>query len=317
MPKLDTPIPEARAIERWLRTVDGFAAAKVVEVGLAEGGVSNITCRVGLEGARWGAIGLKLERERGIFEPYDVIREGRVLRALGATAIPVPEVLALGEDASVLGARFVAMEWIDAPHMGVAGPGGDFGAFVAMVATIHGTAWRGLLDGILPLPSGAEESIGWEIAAVARRIRALGTAEALLVEAGEALAKRIPADGELRLCQGDINVFNFLFRAREVVAVVDWEQARIGDARSDIGQLLALSHLKGAAWGPAGLSGMALAYGAAAGAELRGLEFFRAFWLWQLAVIHRGWVALNGSEPWYTWEEVTGLLGTALAETAG
>ena len=36
----------------------------------------------------------------------------------------------------------------------------------------------------------------------------------------------MPGDGRLALCQGDINVFNYLFRDREVVGVVDWEQAR-------------------------------------------------------------------------------------------
>jgi hypothetical protein len=36
-----------------------------------------------------------------------------------------------------------------------------------------------------------------------------------------------------------------------LVGVVDWEQALISDPRSDVGQLVALSHLRGAApYGP-------------------------------------------------------------------
>ena len=128
------------------------------------------------------------------------------------------------------------------------------------------------------------------------------------------LLASIPADGGLALCQGDINVFNYLFRDGKVVAVVDWEQARISDPRSDVGQLLALAHLKGAPFGPAAQQGFVQAYAAVAGHPLTNMEFFRALWLFELGVIYHGWVGFNASAPWYTIEHLSELLRAALEE---
>ena len=44
---------------------------------------------------------------------HDMAREYRVLAALQGTGIPVPHVIALCEDESVIGAWFYVMEWID------------------------------------------------------------------------------------------------------------------------------------------------------------------------------------------------------------
>ncbi len=260
------------------------------------------------------AVAVRLERERGIFEPYDVIREGRVLAALAETNVPVPAMVGDEPDPSVLGARFIVMEWVEAPHMGVAGPEGDFGAFVEMVTRIHGTEWRGLLEEVLPVPRDAQTATLGEIRAVEARMPGFGIAGGRLADMAGELRARVPAGGELSLCQGDINVFNYLFRRGEVVAVVDWEQARIGDARSDVGQLMALSHLKGVPWVAAEDTPFAMSYAALREAMPPDLGFFRAFWLWQLAVIHRGWVAFNGSQPWYGEGEVMEMLERALGE---
>ena len=79
-------IPKASEFEPWLRGLPGFAHARVRGVAVAEGGASNITCRVDLEGGEFAAVALRMQRERGIFEPYDVIREGEVVRKLAGSA---------------------------------------------------------------------------------------------------------------------------------------------------------------------------------------------------------------------------------------
>jgi aminoglycoside phosphotransferase (APT) family kinase protein len=126
----------------------------------------------------------------------------------------------------------------------------------------------------------------------------------------------VPGNGRLALCQGDINIFNYLFLGEDVVAVVDWEQARISDPRSDVGQLVALSHLKGAPFGPADSQSFVHAYGAASGKAVTGMGYFRARWLFELGVIYHGWKRFNNSEPWYTWEHLAELLEQSLAELA-
>jgi aminoglycoside phosphotransferase (APT) family kinase protein len=310
-------IPSGRAFEDWLRRRPGFEAARVEAVVAVEGGASNVTCRVALSGAPQPAVCLRLQRERGIFEPYDVLREGAVIAALAASPIPVPGVVALEGDATVLGAPFIVLEWIEAPHMGVAGTEASFATFTEMVVRIHGLDWRAYGLEFLGVPANAAEGIRREIEAVAARMPAFGCeGEPLLQRAVGALRANVPGDGELALCHGDINVFNYLFRAGQVVGVVDWEQARISDRRCDVGQLVALSHLKGAPFGEASAMPFVVAYESASGRELAQMAYFRARWLFELAVIYHGWVRFNGTEPWYSWGEVRGLLERALGELA-
>lgn len=307
-------VPLPGDFEPWLNRLPGFEDARVGSITPVDGGASNITCRVEILSSGARHICLRLQRERGIFEPYDVIREGRVIQALAATAIPVPRLIASEPSSHPLGAPFIVMEWVDAPHMGMA-PDASFSAFTAMVARIHALDWRAAGLSFLGVPACPADAIRAEIDAVAARMPGFGCAgQPTLVEALETLRAMVPGDGRVALCQGDINVFNYLFRHGQVVSVVDWEQARLSDPRSDVGQLLALTHLKGAPFGPASSMPFAQAYAAASGEDLHGLDFFRAFWLFQLGVIYHGWRRFNGgSEPWYTWERLATLLHQSLA----
>jgi aminoglycoside phosphotransferase (APT) family kinase protein len=308
-------VPRPADFEVWLTRVPGFADARVSSITPVEGGASNITCRVELLSSGERAVCLRLQRERGIFEPYDVIREGKVIAALAATDVPVPRLLAMEPGAGALGAPFIVLEWVDAPHMGMA-PDADFDAFTRMVARIHAVDWEAAGLAFLGVPGSIGEALHGELDAVERRMASFGCAgEPLLREGLARLRATAPTEGRVALCQGDINVFNYLFRGGEVVAVVDWEQAKLSDPRMDVGQLLALSHLKGAPFGPAERMPFAVRYARAAGRDPGDLRWFRAAWLWQLAVIHYGWRRYgNGSEPWYTLAQVGELLGMALAE---
>ena len=306
-------IPNLARLQTWLRKLPDFESTAVQSITAFSGGASNITCKVSFEVGN--PVVLRLQRDRGIFEPYDVLREARVLEHLAPSSVPVPAVLATEADSEVLGAPFAILEFVDAPHMGEAGVGADYGAFTAMVAQIHGLDWRALGLDFLGVPASSAAAIGLELETVADRMVAFGCAnDDLLNEALRALRKTVPDDGRMTLCQGDINVYNYLFRQRKVVTVVDWEQARLSDPRSDVGQLVALSHLKGAPFGPVSDAGFVRAYEAASGERVDGMEFFRAFWLFQLGVIHDGWVAFNGSSPWYGRKELDSLLSLALDE---
>ncbi|MEO6398261.1 MAG: phosphotransferase family protein [Tepidiformaceae bacterium] len=309
-------LPKPSAFEPWLRRLPGFANASVASIQVADGGASNITCCVAVTDGAYPAVALRLQRERGIFEPYDVLREGEVLRRLANSAVPVPRMLGGEADRAVLGAPFIVMEWVDAPHMGLA-PDADYAAFTAAVAAVHRADWQALGLHFLGVPADARAAVLAELDTVAARMPAFGCqSEPLLVSALATLRGVAPGGGTLQLCQGDINIFNYLFRGGKVVAVVDWEQARIGDARSDVGQLVALSHLKGAPFGPVGRMNFVLAYEAATGRTLTNMAYFRALWLFELGVIFRGWMAFNESEPWYSWSRLTELLEASLAEIA-
>jgi aminoglycoside phosphotransferase (APT) family kinase protein len=309
--------PDPARFERWLRRIPGFETATVTAITPFDGGASNITCRAGLSGAPVPAVVLRLQRERGIFEPYDVLREGEVLLRLAPSSVPVPALLGSEADPAVMGAPFIVMQWLDAPHMGEAGPEADFGAFTEMVARIHAQDWEALGLAVIGVPASPRAGTLAEVEAIAARMPAFGCdADPALTRALSVLRTTAPADGRLALCQGDINIFNYLFRQQRVVAVVDWEQARISDPRSDVGHLVALSHLKGAPFAPAGEMPFVQAYSAAAGSPISGMEYFRALWLFHLGVIHHGWVRFNGTSPWYDRDHLERLLEAAIGELA-
>ena len=321
--------PEPGRVESWLRTIAGFRRARVVAVEPLSDGLSNVTCRLALRDGSVDAAVLRVQPERGIFEPYDVLREGEVLRCLARTSVPVPSVLASERDPRFFGAPFLLLEWVDAPHM----PAPD-----SSVAENRRTQQlmvdpQGLARVVTPVdivpgqvrlrvrgPDQLHEAKHYtrpdnEIDVVEGRMRAFGCdKEPLLTQALAALRESRPSQGRVALCQGDPNPFNYLFRDGKVVAVVDWEQARISDPRSDVAQLIALSHLKGAApFGPVRENPFVQLYEGASGEALDDMKVFRAFWLFQLGVVFHGW-KVHGTDPWFSWAQIQDLLTLALAE---
>lgn len=137
-----TSVPEPAHVESWLRTLTRFEDARVVTVVPLTEGLSNVTVRVELTDAPVAAAVLRIQPRRGIFEPYDILREGEVLNHLAETAVPVPRVLAAQRDPRFFGAPFLLLEAIDAAHMPApeADPEtfvADLPAFAAAVAAIH------------------------------------------------------------------------------------------------------------------------------------------------------------------------------------
>ena len=61
-------------------------------------------------------------------------------------------------------------------------------------------------------------------------------------ELGGMLAAGVPAEGTPTLVHGDYHYGNMLFRGPEVVAVLDWEIAQIGQPLMDLGCLAIMSH---------------------------------------------------------------------------
>ncbi len=307
--------PQTETVQNWLRQLQGFEEAKISSLVPVSGGASNLTYCVRLDGAPYAAVALRIQRKEGIFQPYSIVRETQVLRKLEASTLPVPKVLGVEWDREILGDKFAVLEWIDAPHMGEAGADASFDAFTRAVVQVHQLDWQALGLDLLGVPLNYENAVLGEIAPVAKRMRAWEIEkDPLLKRAVSLLQSRRPTEGEIAFCHGDINVFNYLFRGGEVVGIVDWEQARLGDPRSDVGQLLALSILKGAPFGDVNAMPFLLAYEAAAGRKLEYMEYFRAFWAFQLTVIYHGWVKFNGTDPWFSLPQVSELLESALAE---
>lgn len=174
--------------------------------------------------------------------PADVVRQGRIMAALHEAGLPTPAIPAMSAEPVIDGRPFVLMEAVDGARIeetGTRHPSHDIAASAVEVLK-HLQA--------LPLDRtgiGAEEA-GTLQAEMMRWAWLMQRApEELTARAGELggrLASRVPAEKGPTLVHGDYHYGNMLFRGPEVVAVLDWEIAQIGQPLLDLGCLCVVSH---------------------------------------------------------------------------
>ncbi len=185
---------------------------------------------------------------------HDVVREARLLSALGAAYPRVPRILAICDDPSVLGAPFYLMaratgiilrdrlpadSSIDTDTMRRISE-----AAVDTLAEIHAVDYRGAGLESLGNPDGYVER---QVSGWTRRYEASRTGEQPAVERiATWLATSIPTEqsSERRaaLVHNDFKYDNLVLDRHDparVLAVLDWEMATIGDPRMDLGTTLA------------------------------------------------------------------------------
>jgi len=179
---------------------------------------------------------------------HDMAREYRVLAALQGTGIPVPQVIALCEDESVIGARFYVMEWIDGHVVRDSLPV----EFPDTVDTRRSMS-SALVDTLLQLHRIDPDAIGlgdfghpdgflarqvrrwwqqWE----ASKTRELPSIE----ELRRRLEETLPAPSAPGIVHGDYRLDNVMYAPADpsrIVAVIDWEMCTIGDPLCDVGLL--------------------------------------------------------------------------------
>jgi aminoglycoside phosphotransferase (APT) family kinase protein len=187
---------------------------------------------------------------RGPLPPsaHDVLREARLLRALQATPVRVPKVLAVCDNPGVIGAPFYVMERASGEVIANSIPGPldnpEQRARVAeelidALVELHGVDWTRLgLDGFGKPTGYLERQLRrftglWEH----NRTRELPQVE----QVGQWLAANLPASGPSTIVHGDFRLGNTMFAAAapaRLVAIFDWEMATIGDPLADVGYML-------------------------------------------------------------------------------
>ena len=174
--------------------------------------------------------------------PADVVRQGRIMAALHDAGLPTPAVPVLTSDAVVDGRPFVLMDAVEGTRIEKAGveqrPLDIAASAVRVLKSLHA----------LPLERtgiGDESPVGLQ-AEMLRWLWLMERAPAELTsragELGGLLAARIPAEREPTLVHGDYHYGNMLFKGAEVVAVLDWEIAQVGQPLLDLGCLFIVSH---------------------------------------------------------------------------
>jgi aminoglycoside phosphotransferase (APT) family kinase protein len=279
-----------------------------IEASAIGGGHSNVTYLL-----RRGEESLVLRRPpRGPLPPsaHDVLREARLLSALGPLGFRVPEVLATCEDGNVIGAPFYVMPFVAGhvltatlpPEIGDAGaPARIAEELVDCLVELHaidvegaGLAAFGRADGYLE-----------------RQIKRFGGLLELnatrplpdLERLAEWLAANIPDSPAATVVHGDYRLGNVMFApsSPRLVAVLDWEMATIGDPLADIGYMTAmwaqpddppnpvgdLSEVTRLPGFP-GREALAERYVAATGLSLDALGWYQVLALWKAAIFLEG-----------------------------
>jgi aminoglycoside phosphotransferase (APT) family kinase protein len=211
-------------------------------------GHSNVTYRV-----TRGDAGFVLRRPpRGPLPPsaHDVLREARLLRALGPTPARTPDVLAVCDDEAVIGAPFYLMEHVPGhvitravpPELDSEADRRRTGEeLVDALVEVHAVDWRAAgLEGF-GKPTGYLERqlrrfLGlWEH----NRTREIPAVERV----GEWLREHLPESPEATIVHGDYRLGNVMMAPAppaRLCAIFDWEMATIGDPLADVGYLCTL-----------------------------------------------------------------------------
>jgi len=295
---------EAGRVERWLAGhVDGLAAP--VEFGLISGGRSNLTYR--LTDAAGSTYALRRPPTGGVLSTaHDVSREWRFISALAPTAVPVAAPVAYCADATVTGAEFYVMEFVEGLVLA------DREAGLALAPQARAGAAEDLVDVLVVLHALDPVAVGLgdmvrKTGYVERQLRrwhaqvhATGAPElALLDEVHDLLARRIPAQSN-GIVHGDYRAGNLAFGPDGAVrAVFDWELATTGDPLADLGYLASSwpdpgEPLPPTTPGPSTVAGfpararLVQRYARRSGRDVSDLPYWVAFSRWRSACIGVG-----------------------------
>lgn len=242
-------VPSPRRLEEYLsHRAPLLRTRRVNSVERFPNGLSSLSCRVEAETddgpVTWV---LRAEPEHGVIPPYDIAAECRLIERVGAAGLPVPITLHVEINPEELGARFALMSYIEGEAFRSTDPrfatdtsiGPALGLrFVEMLARIHGVRDHGLQ------PHSDAASAARAFVAVCRK--RLADTEVLprplIRHALDVLDRRAPEGNKTVLLHGDYRLPNLKWRDGEIVGILDWELARVGDPASD----LAFTQLVGA-----------------------------------------------------------------------
>jgi aminoglycoside phosphotransferase (APT) family kinase protein len=242
---------DAASLAAWLHT----AAPQLLGTGTEAlhltqftSGFSNLTYRV--DGAAQPLVLRRPPRGVGAGPAHDVLREYRVLCALHAAGLQVPEPLAACDDVTVLGAPFYLMQFVDGVILRHAPPdGARFDATVAarLAQTfVHELVTLHALDvdaiGLANLGRGAgyvdRQVRGWTSRWEQARTRDVPRLDAIAAW----LAANRPEDAGVSLLHNDFKLDNLVLDRTDLTrvrAILDWEMATVGCPLLDLGTTLA------------------------------------------------------------------------------
>ena len=182
---------------------------------------------------------------------HAVDREHRVMAALGMTDVPVPRMLHLCEDRSVIGTLFYVMEALNGrvvhdssiPGVSPAERAAMFDSMNDVLARLHRVDWRAVgLEGYgRPGDYFARQVSRWTRQWHASKTREIPEIDALVAW----LPAHLPqGDDATTIVHGDFRLGNLMFHEHEprVTGILDWELSTLGHPLADLAHNCLLWH---------------------------------------------------------------------------
>ncbi|HEX2912090.1 MAG TPA: phosphotransferase family protein [Chloroflexia bacterium] len=309
------PLVDEQALAQYLAVqLPGENAGAAITTERISGGHSNETFIIrrgeGVTRETW----VLRRPPRGPLLPtaHDVGREYRVINALHKTDVPVPAPILFCSDESIIGAPFYLMQYIPGVVVRKKVPEAfarpqDRAAMaeelIQTLVKLHAVDWRAIGLENLGKPEGYLERQlkRWTGQLDKSRHRPLPELDAV----SEWLRLNLPESPPATLVHGDYRIDNVIYTAEppaQILGVLDWEMATIGDPLADLGYLL--SHWREAGDPPVAVTSeladvteqpgfptraqLAERYRELSGRAVKNLNFYEALAIWKLAILLEG-----------------------------
>lgn len=243
-PVTDRHAFDIQALADWMdRHVDGFAGPLTVE--MFKGGQSNPTYRLLTPACSYVMRSKPGPAAKLLPSAHAIEREHAVMGALAGTDVPVPQMLALCEDESVIGRAFYIMEYKEGrvlwdqslPGMSAAQRAAIYDEMNRVIAALHRVDFtaRGLSEFGRPGNYFERQIARWSKQYQASVTQPTPEMERLM----QWLPAHMPASARderlVSIVHGDYRLDNLMFHPTEprVIAVLDWELSTLGHPLAD------------------------------------------------------------------------------------
>lgn len=181
---------------------------------------------------------------------HAVDREYRVMHALQDTPVPVPRMLHLCTDASVIGTDFYVMEMVEGrvfhdpslPGLTPTERRAFYESFIKSLADLHAVKPEAVGLGDFGRPKGylSRQVARWTKQYKATETETITAMDKLM----DWLPANLPDEDEATIVHGDFRPGNAIAKndSSDVIALLDWELCTLGHPLADLGYVCALYH---------------------------------------------------------------------------